>query len=123
MMRERVALDAPQEAPDGFGGSDVTWAEQFTAHAEFKYAWGRGQEAVEAGKMTGLATFKVRLRSSRQSRAITTDYRLRDMRRNIAFAIREVDAITRPAMGLADGREWRRGSEIAGQEIERGRFR
>lgn len=93
-MRHRVAFDAPQEVADGRGGVDTTWAEQFTTHAEFRYE--RGKEAVEGGGLTGTATFKVKIRSFGQSRLVSTNYRMRDVRRGVAFNIREVDAITDP---------------------------
>lgn len=91
-IRELVAFDVKVQTPDGSGGRDSTWSEQFQAAAEFRYQ--RGVEAVEAGAVTGSASFKVRVRSSEASRALTTAYRMRDVRRDLAFNIREVDAIT-----------------------------
>lgn len=90
--RERVAFDVEQRIPDGSGGQKVEWVEAFLCAAEFRYE--RGREAVQAGGLTGTATFKVKVRSSIQSRALTTDHRMRDVRRGLAFNIREVDAIT-----------------------------
>lgn len=91
-LSERVAFDAEQLTPDGYGGEDRAWVEQHACAAEFRYQ--RGQEAVAAGGLTGTATFKVKVRSCAASRAITTEYRMRDTRRGISFNIREVDAIT-----------------------------
>ena len=91
-MDRRVALDAEVKTPDGYGGHDAEWQEQFTAWAEFRYE--RGKEAVEASALTGTATFKVCLRSSQASRAITAEYRLRDVRSGVSYNVREVDGVT-----------------------------
>lgn len=89
---EAVALEDFTEVRDQYGGVTQDWATAFEAHAEFIY--NRGSEAVQAGALTGTATFKVKLRSSIQSRAITTKQRLRDIRRGMRYQIREVDGIT-----------------------------
>lgn len=89
---EAVAFDLLQETPDGRGGYETTWAEQFTDRAEFRYE--RGKEAVEAGGLTGSATWKVKLRSHDATRALTTDHQMRDVRRQMSFQVREVDAIS-----------------------------
>ena len=44
--------------------------------------------------MQGRAIYKVKVRSSTKSRSITTDYRMRDVRRGTEYQIREVDPIT-----------------------------
>lgn len=91
-LRERVAFDALTQAPDGRGGHVETWTQVAERAAEFRYV--RGREAVEGGALTGTATFKVRVRADAVTKALTTDHRVRDVRRNIAMNIREVDAIT-----------------------------
>lgn len=100
----RVAFDAPVGAPDGSGGTVRGWAPQFTVWGEIIYS--RGSEAVDAARLQGRAIYKVRLRSSTQSRRITPDWRMRDPRRGLPdgrvadplpgtrYNIREVDAIT-----------------------------
>lgn len=91
-LRERVAFDAEQRIPDGSGGQKVEWVEAFSCAAEIRYE--RGKEAVQAGGLTGTASFKVKVRSSSKTRALTTDHRMRDVRRGLAFNLREVDAIS-----------------------------
>lgn len=91
-LNERVAFDTEQATPDGYGGEDRAWVEAFSCAAEIRYQ--RGKEAVDAGGLTGSASFKVRVRSSIQTRALTVDHRMRDARRGVAYNIREVDAIT-----------------------------
>lgn len=92
MRREAVAFDAPVQSADGYGGNAVTWQEQFTSRAEFRYQ--RGDEAVEAGGLTGTARFKVRIPAHDAARAVTTEYRMRDTRASVAYNIREVDTVT-----------------------------
>lgn len=91
-LREKVAFDVKVQSPDGSGGRTSSWSEVFIDAAEFRYE--RGVEAVEAGAVTGSASFKIRVRSSEATRSLNTGYRMRDVRRNIAFNIRECDAIT-----------------------------
>lgn len=91
-LREYVALDQPVLSQDGSGGMERSWDEVFKARAEFRYV--RGGETVIGGGLTGTAQFKVRLRSSVHSRAITAEFRLRDLHRSVAYNVREVDAIT-----------------------------
>lgn len=106
-LRERAAFDAFTGTPDGSGGEVRAWSQQFACWAEFIYS--RGSEAVDAARLQGRSIYKVRLRSSSDSRAITTDWRMRDTRRGFPsgvsgdtlpgtrYNIREVDAITDPA--------------------------
>lgn len=91
-LRDRVAFDEKVRASDGYGGHDAEWSEVYACAAEFRYQ--RGQEAIDAGAVTGTATFKVRVRSCTATRALTTDHRMRDVRRELVFNIRECDAIT-----------------------------
>lgn len=89
---EAVAFDAPTSSLDDYGGVESGWTQQFTDRAEFIYQ--RGREAEQAGHLTGTAVFKVKLRSHAASRAITTEYRMRDTRRSVSYNVREVDAVT-----------------------------
>ena len=93
--RVLVAFDEKVETPDGSGGRAATWSELQRAWAELRYAHGR--EAVQAGKVTGSAVFKVKVRSDPVTRALTAAHRMRDLDRGLAFNIREVDPISDPA--------------------------
>lgn len=92
VLQESVAFDAPTVSTDEYGGQISGWTEQFRDRVQFIYQ--RGREAENAGRLTGSAVFKVKMRSSTKSREITPDYRMRDVRRGVAFNIREVDAIS-----------------------------
>ncbi|MHA7852201.1 head-tail adaptor protein [Roseovarius sp.] len=91
-LSERFAFDAPTSTPDGFGGIETGWEEQFTRSCEVIYQ--RGSEAIEAARLTGRSIYKIKLRSDSGTRTITTDWRARDARRGTEYNVREVDAIT-----------------------------
>lgn len=93
---EAVSFGRSDEVQDEYGGISRAWVTMFETRAEFIY--NRGTEAVQAGSLQGTATFKVKVRSSIQSRALTTDSRMRDIRRGVEYQIREVDAISDRAM-------------------------
>ena len=94
-LRDLVAFDVVDRTPDGLGGHVPTPREVLLADAEMLYM--KGAEAEQAGRLTGTAKFKVRIRSSGPARALTADHVMRDVRRGITFNVREVDAITDPA--------------------------
>lgn len=77
VLRRRVAFDAPDGQPDGFGGVTRGWAEHHVCRAEVRYDG--GSEAIEAGRNAGRAIFRVRVRSSSASRQIRSDWRMRDL--------------------------------------------
>lgn len=107
LLRERVAFDAVTETPDGSGGNARTWEQQYACRAKFIYV--RGSEAMDAARLQGRSVYKVKVRSSEESRSISTEWRMRDVRRGLPsglgddalpgtrYNIREVDAITDPA--------------------------
>ena len=89
---ESVAFDAPTVVTDDYGGAEDGWTEQFTTRAMFRYQ--KGAEAERAGRATGTTSFKVVMQSSAATRALTTEYRMRDTRRSVAYNIREIDAVS-----------------------------
>jgi len=103
-LNERAAFDAPTGGTDAFGGDTVGWGEQFKRSAEFIYQ--KGDESVQAARLAGRSIYKVRVRSDSGTRQITTDWRMRDLRRGLPsgvtgdtlpgtrYNVREVDAIT-----------------------------
>ncbi|MFQ6553399.1 head-tail adaptor protein [Aestuariibius insulae] len=91
-LTTQVAFDAEVLVPDGYGGQDRSWNEAFRARAQIRYQSGR--EAVEAGGLTGTASFKVRIRRQDAVDALTTDYRMRDLNEDLVFNIREIDRVT-----------------------------
>ncbi|UCI23682.1 head-tail adaptor protein [Mesorhizobium sp. B2-8-5] len=95
-LRERVAFDARSEIDDGYGNTVAgDFEERFQCRAEFRSRG--GSEAVMAARLEGRNTFGVYVRSSSQSRRLTTDWRMRDVRAGTVYAVIAVDIITDPA--------------------------
>lgn len=93
-LRERVALDKRQTADDGAGNRRAGFVQQFERRAQFVYAG--GSEAVMAERLGGKSVLKIRLRKDSQTKQITSDWQLRDVRRGTVYAIREADTVTHP---------------------------
>lgn len=85
----KVALDKREEVNDGMGNTIGEWVEQFQCRAAFIHL--RGGESVMAGRLQGKHTQVIRIRVSSNTRLIDTDWRVRDVRRNIGFNIRDIE--------------------------------
>lgn len=92
LLNEAVAFDEPVQSAGSGGVVATVWTERLTCRAEFIYS--RGSEVVEAARLEGRPIYKVRVRSCRQARAITTSWRMRDIRRGVVYSLREVDSIS-----------------------------
>jgi hypothetical protein len=92
--REKYAFDPPLETDDGHGGVETGWdtGNRVTRWCEVMHR--RGNEGQEAARPSGVALYKLRLRSSPQTRAITADWRAHDVLRGVDMNIRSVDAIS-----------------------------
>lgn len=84
-LSERVAFDAPSGVADGFGGKTEAWMQAHVCQARWTYA--RGDEAVQAARDAGRKSFKIKIRSCAAARAITEDYRMRDVRRGLPSGV------------------------------------
>jgi head-tail adaptor len=91
-LQESVSFDRPSGTPDSFGGKSVAWTEAHACRAEFIYS--RGSEAVDAARLQGRSIYKVKIRQCDAAQSVTTDFRMRDVRRGVEYQIREVDAVT-----------------------------
>mgnify|MGYP000058140512 CR=1 FL=1 len=92
-LTERVAFDAPTGGTDAFGGTTEAWAEHHVCAAQWTH--GKGDESVQAAREAGRSAYKIRVRSCAATRALTADYRMRDVRRGTVWNISEPpDAIT-----------------------------
>lgn len=78
-LYEHVAWDSRAAADDGYGNTVGSFDEQFACRARF--TWLRGGEGVIAGRIEGRQPIVVRVRASIASRQITTDWRMRDLRK------------------------------------------
>jgi len=91
-LRERVAFDQPTTSRNATGGEKTGYSEVLRRPAEFIYH--RGAEALQDGVLAGTGTFKVRIQQSTPARLVTTDWRMRDVRRSVPYQIREIDAVS-----------------------------
>lgn len=91
-LRERVAFDRAETTPDEAGGFRKTWAEHYACAAQVIYH--RGGEEEQAARLAGARLYKVRIRSCAEARAVTTNGRMRDLRRGEVYNIREVDPVS-----------------------------
>lgn len=91
-LHEAVAFDEPTGVADAFGGEAIAWTERHTCRAQWVY--GRGDETLQAARNAGRKVYKIKIRQCAAVDAVTEAYRMRDVRRNTAWNIIEVDTIT-----------------------------
>ncbi len=87
-LYHRVAWDKPGGGSDGHGGRRSAFVEQFQTRAGFTPL--RGSEAVIASRLEGRQPIVVRVRATSQTRQITPDWRMRDVRKETEFAVRSI---------------------------------
>lgn len=85
---ESVAFDKLVSVPDGYGGTETTWEEQFACRANFRYL--RGSEKVIAARLEGVQPVVVTIRQQDASEVVTPDWRMRDVRRGTVYAVRTI---------------------------------
>lgn len=85
----QVALLKRENVDDGMGNTVSDFVEQFQTRAEFIHL--RGSEAVMAGRLQGKHTQVIRVRNSSNTRMISTDWMLRDVRTGKSFDIRDIE--------------------------------
>lgn len=85
---EKIAFDALSSVADGYGNYQEEWVEQFSTRAGF--TWLRGGESIQAARLEGNQPLVVRIRVSDDSNRIKPDWRMRDLRSGLVFAIRGV---------------------------------
>lgn len=83
---KRVAFDSPSLAPDGSGGQEAGWSEEYICSARFAYL--RGGETVMAGRLEGKQPVIARIRRNSASLQINPTWRLRETSTGEAFNIR-----------------------------------
>lgn len=87
-LRDLVAFDQPVETTDDFGGVATSFAEVYRCAARLLYL--RGGETVQARRLEGKQPVVVTIRQSVLARTITTDWRMRDVRRGDTYNVRSV---------------------------------
>ena len=94
----RVAFDRRIDTNDGNddGNTQGEWQEQFQCRAGFIHL--RGGESIMADRLQGVHPQVIFVRASSQSKAVTTEWRIRDARTDIEFNIRDIS--------MSDDRQW-----------------
>jgi SPP1 family predicted phage head-tail adaptor len=85
---ELVAFDELEGGNDGYGGTTSTWVERFRRRAAFVHL--RGGETVLAARLEGRHQVAIGVLNSTDVRRVTTDWRVRDVRKGTAYAIRDI---------------------------------
>ncbi|GLS87689.1 hypothetical protein GCM10010873_26630 [Cypionkella aquatica] len=83
-----VAFDAPVRAPNGMGGSQTSWAEQFQAWA--KVIWLRGGETVISARLAGRQPAVFVIGQSQDSALLDTDWVARDIETGKSYVVRAI---------------------------------
>ena len=88
-LRERVAFEKRATADDGYGNPvSGDWVEQFRAAAKIKPA--RGGESIQAARLAGKQPVLITVRSSSNTRTVKTEWRVRDVRKDVVYNIRSI---------------------------------
>lgn len=86
---ERVAFEQREPVDDGYGNEiSGDWKERFQDRAAFVYS--RGSETVMAGRLQNRAPMIVRVRVSKLTNTVGTDWRIRDVRRGTSYNVRDI---------------------------------
>lgn len=85
-LRERIAFDRRAIVSDGYGNEQGDWQEQFVVHARIRPL--RGGEQVMASRLQGVQPVIIKVRVSSWTRQIEPDWRARDVRTNVVYALK-----------------------------------
>lgn len=86
-LRERVAFEYRAAVDDGYGNEvSGDWTLGFRCAARIKPL--RGGESVQAARLAGKQPVAITVRVSSNTRAVTTDWRVRDTRTDEVYNIR-----------------------------------
>lgn len=88
-LRERIGFESRTRTDDG-AGNEVSgpWEQQFIVSARVQAKF--GGDVVTAARLTGQQPVTITVRQSTQTRAITEDWRARDVRSGIYYNIRSI---------------------------------
>lgn len=87
-LRHRISFARREDVEDEFGNTQSEFVEQFVVSA--KVAAKLGGETVTAARLTGQQPVTIIVRQSSQTRLIAVDWRARDVRSGVEYAIRSI---------------------------------
>ncbi len=73
-LRDRCAFQKEQNTADGAGGNATTWQTQFTVSGQMIH--GATREDREAGRLEASAKWRLKVRSSTDTRTVTAEWRV-----------------------------------------------
>lgn len=86
ILSERFGFDAPTATPNGQGGTVMGWAMRHECWSGVTYL--RGTEPVIAARLVGVQPVVIRVRNCAAARAIGGDWRARDLRTGVVYAVK-----------------------------------
>lgn len=89
-LKERVSLAVRGELQDEYGNTKEGWIEQFQEAAAYTHL--RGGEAVMASRLENRHPQVIRIRASTRTRAVTSEWKITDVRQGVEYAIKDVTA-------------------------------
>lgn len=91
-LYESVAFDkrvtGNPDSPADYGQTEKDWVEQLRCRAKFVHL--RGGEAVMGGRLMGRHPVVVTVYATSATRAIAADWRMRDVRTSVEYAVRDI---------------------------------
>jgi head-tail adaptor len=84
-LRELIAFDERIDIDDGAGNTTGAFVERFRRYGAFLAL--KGTEVVMASRLEGKQPYVVTVRLDERTRAVTPDWRIRDVRTGVAYAI------------------------------------
>lgn len=93
-MRERLAFDPVLATTDGYGNTEDGWDTDNRVIRQAEVVYRSGGEREAEGRATGRGVYKVRIAQSPAAAAITTDWRMTDLRTSVSYDLIEVDALS-----------------------------
>jgi head-tail adaptor len=73
-LNKRVRFEREEQSPDGAGGYDLAWLMDFICWGGLQLE--RGREKIDAGRIAESTAGVLTIRSSNESRALTTSHRV-----------------------------------------------
>jgi head-tail adaptor len=81
-----LAFDAPAPVGNGQGGMLQGWIKQYQCRAHIRFL--RGTETVIAARLAGRQPVVITVRNCAAARAVTIDWRIRDLRSALEYNVR-----------------------------------
>lgn len=88
IRQHSIAFESLGSGSDNAGGSYSNWVEQFQCRAGYRHL--KGGESVIAARLEGKHVQIVNVGYFQNSRSVTTDWRIKDLRTNETYNVRDI---------------------------------